>query len=410
MGIALSTEKSKEYKSMKDVLDYIASNYILTSDFTSLSKLYEEEYCNNLVVLTRDIIDRNFDDKEVTYLSQRLKGKEVVNEEKTDNVTFVTKSKLDRLSNVSKLKKKRMCQGIAKFYVKIAHVFSAIIMTINPVYTYKDDNGETIKTPLEQKDTIPKNARDRRISGEGLCYNRINQLSRGLDMANLPEKEAITLAPKICIDKTDLMDEPGIPELQTLYYDKYNYETGSFTEMKEETKKKYVRDVERFYKVFTGNDTLPETPISTFSDIKLKDYNKSPGCQGKTPQLKTKVSGSIQGSDLFSQYANTLREMMRKSDNVQRNLLGIINEIFTYDVDATTQKRLIRIQPNLTEPMLDDITKKTRNIIINYYLTCEEDFTACVKIYESIVESQILDTTMSQIDSLEETKVEMAAS
>ena len=58
MGNTLSSEK-KTYKNLENVLDYIASNYILTSDFKSLTKLYEEEYCNNLVVLTQDIISKN---------------------------------------------------------------------------------------------------------------------------------------------------------------------------------------------------------------------------------------------------------------------------------------------------------------------------------------------------------------
>jgi hypothetical protein len=35
------------------------------------------------------------------------------------------------------------------------------------------------------------------------------------------------------------------------------------------------------------------------------------------------------------------------------------------------------------------------------YLTCEKDFTEGIKIYEAIVESRILDTTMKQIDKLE---------
>ena len=57
MGNTSSSEK-KTYKSLESVLDYIASNYILTSDFKSLTKLYEEEYCKNLVVLTQDIISK----------------------------------------------------------------------------------------------------------------------------------------------------------------------------------------------------------------------------------------------------------------------------------------------------------------------------------------------------------------
>ena len=42
-------------KSMSQVLDYIATYYILTMDFKSLRKLYDKDYCDKLVILTSDI-------------------------------------------------------------------------------------------------------------------------------------------------------------------------------------------------------------------------------------------------------------------------------------------------------------------------------------------------------------------
>ena len=42
MGTGAS-KQGKGYKTLENVLDHIASNYILTSDFKSLSKLYDEE-------------------------------------------------------------------------------------------------------------------------------------------------------------------------------------------------------------------------------------------------------------------------------------------------------------------------------------------------------------------------------
>ena len=57
-------------KSISQVLDYIATYYIVTMDFKSLRKLYNKEYCDNLVILTSDVIQRYFTDLEITYLSQ----------------------------------------------------------------------------------------------------------------------------------------------------------------------------------------------------------------------------------------------------------------------------------------------------------------------------------------------------
>lgn len=402
MGNSLSTEK-KTHKSLEKVLDYIASNYILTSDFKSLTKLYEEEYCNNLVILTQDIIDKNFSSMELTYLSQRLRGNETVNEERKNDVIFFNKDKLNNMEKTSHLQKKRMCEGIAKFYVKIAHVFAAIVMTLNPVYSYKNETGSTVKTPMSEKDTIPKNAKNRKITREGMCYNRINQLRHGQDFVNIPEDGNVTIHPKLCTDKNTLIDEPGIPELQSLYYDKYDYKTGSFNGMKDSTKREYQKDLNYLYTIFTGNDEIPDTPITKFSDIKLRDYSKTDKCQGPMATFKTKISGNLK-NELFQKYAYTMQDMMRKSHHVQNELLSIINEIFTYDLEETTKKKIVRINPSLTEDKLNTIVQKTRKIIINYYVTCEKDFERGVKIYESIVENLIKETTLSQMDSLEETK------
>ena len=62
----------KEFGNFYDIIDYIATYYILTMDFKSLSKLSEKEYCDNLVVITADIIKRHFNDMDITYLELRL--------------------------------------------------------------------------------------------------------------------------------------------------------------------------------------------------------------------------------------------------------------------------------------------------------------------------------------------------
>jgi hypothetical protein len=56
-----------------------------------------------------------------------------------------------------------------------------------------------------------------------------------------------------------LSQEPGIPELEKLYYDEYNYDQGGFVGMTEETRKNvYEKDVETFYRAFTGNKDIPK--------------------------------------------------------------------------------------------------------------------------------------------------------
>ena len=216
----------KEFDNFYNIIDYIATHYILTSDFKSLSKLTEKTYCDKLVVLTSDIIKKYFNDMEITFLAQRIKNGEEVNEMAKKDVQFINKDTLEDLdvSNDTQksIRKKRICIGIAKFYIKIAHIFAAIVMTINPVYTYKNENGDTVKTGLLEKDTIPKGA-DRKLFKLNICDNRIRALKKK-ELYN-EETGEVTLQPKICdmnLDKNDvektLADEPGITELMRLYF------------------------------------------------------------------------------------------------------------------------------------------------------------------------------------------------
>ena len=62
MGNQLSNIKNQspelKPKSISQILDYISTYYIVTMDFKSLRKLYEKEYCDKLVILTSDIVER----------------------------------------------------------------------------------------------------------------------------------------------------------------------------------------------------------------------------------------------------------------------------------------------------------------------------------------------------------------
>jgi hypothetical protein len=411
MGNTNSTNSNKaaekEFNNFYDVIDYIATYYILTMDFKSLSKLSEKAYCDKLVVLTSDIIERYFNDMEITYLAQRIKGGVEVNDLSKEKVIFINKDNLEGLdiSNDAQkgIKKKRVCIGIAKFYVKVAHIFAAIVMTINPVYTYKDATGQTVKTGLLDKDKIPKNV-NRKLYKLNICDNRIRALKKGEELDNVTGN--VTLQPKVCdmniskngLDKT-LADEPGITELMRLYLDdNYDYSNGNFTGMTDSTKSQFMNDLKLFYTAFTGNETMPPE-ITKFSDIKLRDYNKKSGCQGATPVLKGKYTLN-QKDTLFVDYAENTKKMIQTAADNQSKLLSVINELFTYVIDPYSGKKVIRINPKLNDEFLQKAVEKTRRFIVDLYIKCETDYVNGVKLYEAIVESKILETTQKQIENL----------
>ena len=138
MGNSSSNSQSSSElkpKSLPQMIDYIATNYILTMNFESLKKLHDKEYCDKLVILTSDIIDKYYTSMDVVYLSQRTKkgennNIEEINELTKDKLLFYNKDNVDTKDFQNSVKKKRMCVGIAKFYIKIAHLFYFIFYFI----------------------------------------------------------------------------------------------------------------------------------------------------------------------------------------------------------------------------------------------------------------------------------------
>ena len=391
------------------IIDFVATHYILTMNFESLRRLSEKKYCDELVLLTSDIIEKYFTPLEITYLAQRIKNGVEVNENEKDDIIFLNKSDIDKMDIQNQLKKKRMCIGISKFYIKIAHLFAAIVMTINPIYIYKDSTGNIIKASLYDKSKIPSNV-PRQIYKMNICQNRINSLKRGqLYKNDMSSNNDINVHPNMCSlnlnnlgNVKTLAEEPGIPELMELYYDdNYDYETGRFLGMSEESKKDYLEDLRIFYNVFTDNNVsaLPDN-ITSFNDIKLKDYKSNKHCQGNHPIFDKTLKGSLTNK-LFAAYANNIRKMVNTANENQEKLLSVINKLFVYSINPKTQEKEIRVNPLLNEDNIYNTVLETRAIIMELYLTCEIDYVNGLKIYEAIVEEKILQTSQNQINSLE---------
>jgi hypothetical protein len=383
-----------DFENFYDIIDYIATYYILTMDFKTLQKLSEKDYCDKLVVLTSDIIKESFTDMEINYLEQRIQNKETVNKMTKNNIIFYNKDDIDKLDisndKLKSIKKKRVCIGIAKFYIKIAHLFAAIVMTINPVYTYTDISGNITKTDLLHKNTIPANV-NRTISKINICDNKIKLLRKGQSFDDLSDN--VTIFPKVCDmnnSNKSLNEEPGIPELMKLYLDdEYDYSTGQFIGMSESTKRQFNKDLTTFYTAFTGNNNMPPE-ITKFSDIKLKNYN----CNTNLPITINK------NDKLFVDYANNIKRMIETAANNQQKLLSIINELFTFVSEPYTNKQKIRINPKLTESTLQRAMENTRKYIINLYVTCENDYNTGINLYNTIVQSKKFETNTKQLTKL----------
>ena len=396
-----NTTSSTNKKSLEHVVNYLAAQYITKDEFKNMVNLNNPEYCNEVIILTSKIFKEYLNPKIIEYLAVK-KGVEGENILTKDQIIAIQKGTLDKINVKDGIKRERLCIGLAKFYIQIGHIFSAISSTLNPQYQFKDSDGNLTEQSITDKEGLPSST-ERIITRNNLCSNRLKILLGSIDYSDILDEETIKINPSFCDingtsgDKT-LDEEVGIPELKQLYYDEYNYNTAKFDAMSKEMQIIYKKDVETLYKEFSdGEKKYDPNVIENFSDIKLKDFYNASGCS--SGKFNKEVVGSSK-SGLFKKYADNIKTMVNNIKTQNDKLLQIIDKLFVFSVDTSSGNKKVSINPVLNDEKLKVITKETRDIIIELYSGCETTFIEGLKIYEAIIRNQQFETTKSQIDNL----------
>ena len=407
-----NVKKAEKGKDLSQVINFIASNYILSQSFQDMEKLKDEKYCDELILVTSDVLNKYLTRMDVQYLATKIKQGVEVNEMASDNLLYLNKGDLNKIDVKNATQKKRMCIGIAKYYVKVAHIFSAIVTTINPTYTYKDKFGTHHTVNFSEKGKIPKGA-DVRINKVNLCNERVNALVNGRDLTLKDPTQPIKIKPNFCqmnlnIKETErtqqrvgetLANEPGITQLERLYKDVYDYQSGKFTGMSDAMREEYKKDLVILYKNFTGKEAMPES-IQTFSQIPLRDFSSLKGCQAAPNNQYLKEYEGTPKQKLFVDYANHVKKMMQDANTNKDALIGILDQLFVFAVNPQTKKPEITINPKLTDEVLNKLVRETQQMIIKLYVACETDFIKGLEIFEQIIQEQIKIAMQKKIDAL----------
>ena len=279
MGNQGSSLKIDHDRLLRKTINDIAAKYILTQNFQDMIALKDPEVCSNLVIITSEIIKESLNWRSVLYLDQFLKGNKVINKMAKENLLYLNKADLNDLDVESGVDKRRMCIGISKFYIKINMLFAAIATTIRPIIRIADHlEKKQLKKEerIKQKEKLNESSDDNLInddmyvdanddddddddddksqenkdynlenkdlllgdeevivslSEDSLCGKRILAL---ISKNNYdPAKKSYTINPNLCkfFEKQDgknLYQEPGIPELEALFKDNFDYQTGNF--------------------------------------------------------------------------------------------------------------------------------------------------------------------------------------
>ena len=373
-------------------VDTVAAKYITSSNFSKKEKMSNLNYCDNLVIITSKKFEKSFTQLEIDYLNQRTSYGKEINDMQRDNITYAEKKDFNNLDEPVDFKKRRLCIGISKFYVRIAQLYAAIKKIVNPIYQ-KDIEGNTnINTNINH------------------CQRRLNSLLNG-EMYSEDKKNnniPVNIKPDMCsfnLKKSSngtyiprsILDDEGIVEFETLFYDVYNYDIGKFQDMKPETKIKYKNALQRFYTAYTGEQQLPED-IKKFSDIKIRAYHDNPEC--KEGDWKNTYTGTL-NEPLFEKYALHLKEMYKKIEEQQKKIVDQLKRVFEIKKDKN-ELEFITIHRKLNYDLLETIIKETQELIQNLYVTCEEEFQKGFNIFVEIIVSKNKERTENEEKSRKE--------
>ena len=200
-------------------------------------------------------------------------------------------------------------------------------------------------------------------------------------------------------DTMSLSDEIGIPELEKLYYDVFDFKTGEFYEMSKKSKIQYNKDLTTFYNTLNRTKKLPAN-IKKFSQVKLKDFHNQGLCKiENSPWTKSYTAKA--SNKLFQSYAKHVSDMIKKNEENEKHLLNIIEQLFSFWIDPKTREKKITLNPKLNYKRLDKLITPTREKLITLYLDCEKDFQKGLNILEAIVKDRLIKSARLKIENFE---------
>ena len=412
MGNTQSTGNTKQQlRKRLQNLNKVAFNYIIHSN---LDKLDQKEHCNDLIILTSGIIDKAFNAQEVEYIYQHTQSGNVVDKKNKELLMYFNKNTMDNFKKYDAASKKQnMCNSIAKYYVKIAHVLEAISSALdyqtsichkrlNSIKIKEEANNvadiaanfDSVNNP-STKQPLQKNIESIAAKQEAMPMQEAKPKAMPMQEAKpkaMPMHKDMNKLQNIPVQvggnnkSIKLADEISISNLDRLYNfnEEYNYtdtEKKELSEYGKQLKELYKADLLTFYKAYVDKNVskLPDN-ITTFTDIEMTSPN--------TENYSKKVNNS---GNTLGELSNKLKEMQEKMLNNELRLMGELQKIVTYEPISrktkegkVTQQRFIELKTTLNdETLTKKIIPNLRKILTELYTTCQIDYSEILKIFDS---------------------------
>ena len=300
-----SSTNSQELSKFKERINIIAAKFILGRKFKELKLLVSESYCNELMILTKDVLASNFTTEEIRYLATDSSS------QTKEPVMYISKRDFENVERASSNKKLLMCKGIAKFYVRVAHLFAAIATTVSPNWASDALSSSSSSSSAPSGLQMPSQPQPQPQPPQPAQQQQQQQQQRGGQLAASGDKldfcsvrirallgatssqadgKTMLVQPTVCsiyasTNENSLLSQPGLPELGYLYDDIYDSQTGKFSGRSIAMQSLYDSDLRKLYFAFTGNSDMPEH-IKTFGDINILSLARYKECGPVVPTAK----------------------------------------------------------------------------------------------------------------------------
>ena len=314
MGNFFSINKEKNIKD----LNFIVSFYLFKMNWKNVNNLLNKKYCDKLLNIVGKLLVKYYGSDEES----------------------------------AKL--------LSKVFIKIAHIYSSILININPVLVF-DSNKKIMVSKLK------KNINIRDILLEPNCEFQVPIL--------------------------DLVQQQ-LKDLDSIYYDEYSVNDRKFNGKTDMLNKKYLLDKETFFEAL-----LSDLSIINLNNSFEKNFELAKPFILKN--INTELN-QISSSNLLTRYGRMIKTFLLINNEYQNELVNFYPDIFKIKPNHNNeQKEEICINDTLTDDDLDKIVHSVRGIILNLNLKCNEFNDNLAFAYEALIESTILSISKIQIESLE---------
>jgi len=392
-------------------LNEIASTYILEQNFQDMIRLTNPVYCDDLVVMTSQILNQSYDASQINYAYQVIYKKG----QSANSASATSSDPLYADALKSKEVKTKMCLNIAKYYVKIAHLFAAIMTTLNPVFSWKtsssskraisrpvddvknvediedtenieevieggeDENGENGEngekhenTPniqystLQEKHEISEMAKDVKVENLNFCNSRISDLMDMDEITSLIDgtnaitgtngESVIKIKPRLCSSSLNNNNE-GYTRQKSVY------DLPGFAELSRLYFDRYNSSKKRFDRMSKESENEKKRNVALLYTLFTGDKNPPKDIKSfrniplhsfadtiecdNPDSALNKTYIGTTKDKLFVEYVEQIKKMIYQSNMIRNSLLEVIDRVF---VPVSDVRGVLDTTDSVTKP------------------------------------------------------------